>query len=107
MQVVHLKRSQGKIIQDCDVYIGRACNQGGWNLPDSKWANPFKLSQYSREDSLKMYRQYILNTPKLLNSLHELEGKTLGCWCKPLMCHGDILVELVKTIVSNSDVLIV
>jgi hypothetical protein len=27
----------------------------------------------------------------------ELDGRTLGCWCKPLACHGDILVELLET----------
>jgi DNA modification methylase len=24
----------------------------------------------------------------------ELKGKVLGCWCKPLPCHGDFLAEL-------------
>ena len=24
----------------------------------------------------------------------ELKGKTLGCWCKPYPCHGDVLAEL-------------
>ena len=27
-----------------------------------------------------------------MDSLLELKGKTLGCWCKPEDCHGDILV---------------
>ena len=31
-----------------------------------------------------------------LKDLHELKGKTLGCFCKPKRCHGDILVELVS-----------
>ena len=26
----------------------------------------------------------------------ELEGKELGCWCKPSPCHGDILIKLFK-----------
>ena len=26
----------------------------------------------------------------------ELEGKELGCWCKPSPCHGDILIKLLK-----------
>ena len=26
--------------------------------------------------------------------LHELEDKVLGCWCKPGVCHGDVLIEL-------------
>ena len=29
-----------------------------------------------------------------MNSLDELEGKTLGCFCKPEKCHGDVLLEL-------------
>jgi len=29
--------------------------------------------------------------------LEELEGKTLGCWCKPdQLCHSDVLIELLK-----------
>lgn len=28
--------------------------------------------------------------------MHRLVGKKLGCVCKPLSCHGDILVELIK-----------
>lgn len=31
--------------------------------------------------------------------MHEiplLAGKTLGCWCKPNPCHGDVLVKLVQ-----------
>jgi len=26
--------------------------------------------------------------------LEPLRGKRLGCWCKPLPCHGDVIVEL-------------
>jgi hypothetical protein len=37
-----------------------------------------------------------LTKPELLDYLHELEEKVLGCWCKPKACHGDILVKLVK-----------
>ena len=24
----------------------------------------------------------------------ELRGKTLGCWCAPKPCHGDVLLEI-------------
>lgn len=27
-------------------------------------------------------------------SLHELDGKTLACWCKPHACHGDVLAKV-------------
>lgn len=29
-------------------------------------------------------------------ALSELKGKTLGCWCKPNPCHGDVLLTLLK-----------
>ena len=35
-----------------------------------------------------------MNIPDLLNQIHELEDKMLGCWRKPEKCHGDILAEL-------------
>lgn len=41
--VVRIRMERGKVVQDCDVYIGRACNMGGWRLRQSKWANPFTL----------------------------------------------------------------
>jgi uncharacterized protein YebE (UPF0316 family) len=70
-----------------DVYIGRP----------SKWGNPFKIGKDgSRKEVIEKYRDYILKNDELLKSLDELEDKTLGCWCKPKACHGDVLVELVK-----------
>lgn len=75
-----------------DVYIGRG----------SKWGNPYKINEatgFTREHVINLYRKYILTTlygKNLQKDLHELEGKRLGCFCKPLQCHGDILVELIE-----------
>lgn len=80
-RVVHLRRSQGKIVQDCDVYIGRKCNMGGWNLPASKWKNPFTIKEHgSAKIVVNKYKEYILTRKDLLSLLPELKGKTLGCW---------------------------
>lgn len=69
-----------------DVYIGRG----------SKWGNPFLIRVHgTREEVLEMYRQYILSNEELMNSLPELKDKILACYCKPLKCHGDILIELI------------
>jgi hypothetical protein len=38
----------------------------------------------------------VLNNKELFDSLEELEGKTLGCHCKPKECHGDVLIELLQ-----------
>ena len=40
--VVRMRRHKGYVVQDCDVYIGRECRRGGWDLPASKWANPYR-----------------------------------------------------------------
>lgn len=85
MRVVNLKNSS------YDVYIGR--ENKTYNLPHSKWANPYNLKDYSLEDSLKLYEEYI-RTSNLYNSLDELKDQTLGCWCKPKKCHGDVLIAL-------------
>ncbi|UJR07895.1 hypothetical protein I4U23_012177 [Adineta vaga] len=101
--VVHLRRLKGKVVQDCDIYIGRACNMGGWKLLQSKWHNPYSVKQHGRDEVLNRYRKYIeSNENNLLDDLHELAGKQLGCWCKPAPCHGDILCELFKREVLKS-----
>ena len=90
-KVVHCKKSP------YDVYIGRP----------SKWGNPFShikkgtLAQYvvaTRDDAVKAYEEWITNGDgqHLLQDLHELKGKTLGCWCAPKACHGDVLVKLIE-----------
>lgn len=103
--VVCLRRSGGKIIQNCDVYIGRRITMGGWNLPQSKWANPFKISDCSGSSKLAVerYAEW-LNKPEqaYLKSriVTELSGKILGCWCKKRQsdpCHGDILAEIANS----------
>lgn len=75
-----------------DLYIGRG----------SKWGNPFShrygtLARYrvdTREEAIEAYRLWIMEQPELLKCLHELKGKVLACYCKPLKCHGDVLAEL-------------
>jgi len=76
------------------LYIGRAVTMGGWKLPMSKWHNPFSAKQYGRTGSIERYREYLLNNPKLIESLPELEGKVLACWCSPELCHGHVLREV-------------
>ena len=65
----------------------------------SKWGNPFKPKK-SNKNSLKKclerYEDYIRKNPDLFNAVMELEGKEIGCWCKPSPCHGDILIKLFK-----------
>ena len=97
-----MKDINGITVSDADIYIGRKiCNQS-WDLPTSKWSNPFYVKNYIHDEkSLWDYEQYIRGSTKLWDSLEELEGKTLGCWCWPSPCHGDILVKLLEEKAKN------
>ena len=71
-----------------DVYIGRP----------SKWANPFVIGvDGNRAEVIAQYEDWIKTQPELMASLHELKDKSLGCWCWPLPCHGEVLVKLVDS----------
>lgn len=61
----------------------------------TKWGNPYRPGVHgSREEVIQLYREYLLGKPQLLDALQELHGKVLGCWCAPLPCHADVLLEL-------------
>jgi len=78
-----------------DVYIGRVNRY--YELPKSKWANPFSIGRDgNREEVIEKYFHYLMDQPQLLKDLPELRGKVLGCWCKPLSCHGDLLLILAE-----------
>ena len=80
-RVVHCQK------EDYDVYIGRG----------SKWGNPYKVGvNGTRKEVIKLYEESLLSNSYLMESLHELEDKVLGCWCKPKACHGDVLAKLVN-----------
>lgn len=79
------------------VYIGRDMSYYVSGARGSKWGNPFSLKKYSLEKSLELYEDHVINTPSLINSLDELQGKELGCWCKPSGCHGDVLIKLLNS----------
>lgn len=78
------------------LYIGRAIPHGGWNLPESKWHNP-----YHGENALVQYKQHLLLSSALISALPELKGQILGCWCKPGPCHGDILIQFYHAYMSQ------
>ena len=74
-----------------DVYIGRRRGEKG------KWGNPFIISKDgTRNEVIEKYRKWIVKQPEVMAALPELAGKTLGCFCKPFRCHGDVLIELLK-----------
>lgn len=62
-----------------------------------KWGNPFQIGvDGTRSEVILKYEEWILTQPHLLADLEELRGKTLGCWCHPKPCHGDVLVKMLN-----------
>lgn len=91
-RVVHCR------VEPFDVYIGRGRG--------SIWGNPFthkdgttaRFKVESREEAVDAYRRWLWERIRteggpLIEQLAELAGKTLGCWCHPQACHGDVLAR--------------
>jgi hypothetical protein len=77
------------------IFIGGGDNKRIFHYPDSLWKNPYKIPEYSLETSLKLYEAHVREN--LMEHIHELEGKTLGCFCNQKNpCHTQILVKLFK-----------
>ncbi|BCM24347.1 DUF4326 domain-containing protein [Methyloradius palustris] len=79
--------------EDFDLYIGRK----------SPWGNPFIIDKDgNREEVIAKYRTHfyetILKDESKRKALLSLKGKKLGCHCKPLACHGDVIAEYLNSI---------
>ena len=69
-------------------YIGRG----------SKFGNKYRLGfDGSREVVFAKHKKDFYNDLELQEVVwNELKGQTLGCFCKPEACHGDIYVEYIR-----------
>lgn len=85
-----------KYKEDYDVYIGRG----------SVWGNPFAIGEHgTREEVIDLYRialwSLIQRNKITKEDLIALDGKRLGCFCKPQACHGDVIVKAVEWAKNN------
>lgn len=88
-RVVNLKT------ESFDVFIGRP----------SIFGNPMRIGEkvhqkpepVTREEAVAWYKEYfyarLKTDPEFKRAVESLKGKVLGCYCKPLLCHGDVIVE--------------
>ena len=80
-------RVVNKYKEKYDVYIGRP----------SIFGNPFSVKEYGREGCIEKYKEYfykrIKEDVKFKEEVLKLKDKVLGCFCKPLACHGDVIAE--------------
>jgi len=98
------RRTFGKEQPANAVYVGRP----------SKWGNPFshlsgtqaKYKVESRSEAVEQYRRWLMysnEAEELRQSIYELSGKDLVCWCAPQECHADVLLELANEGFPNED----
>ena len=80
-----LNKKTDKIPPDA-IYVGRP----------SKWGNPYIIGRDgTREEVIVKYHNRLMTSEwKLRKELPELKGRDLVCWCAPLPCHADVLLEL-------------
>jgi hypothetical protein len=98
-KVLNKAHLQGVKIPEGAIYVGRP----------SKWGNPWRIGEkhpadghrLTRDEVIGMYRKAIpemlqvkREDGSLILDLLELRGKDLVCWCTPLPCHADVLLEL-------------
>ena len=71
---------------------------------DTRFGNPFRLKEdggdYTREESVVRYETWFKNKIQTDDdfraAVEELRGETLGCWCKPKPCHGDVILAYLR-----------
>lgn len=104
---IQLKSSETKVVNlyndAYDVYIGReGKGQDGYfgnDHPIGRPCNSITCGRvvHDRASSIAAFKKDFLYRiefdPKFLLRVLELRGKTLGCFCKPLQCHGDVIKE--------------
>ena len=81
--VVNIKKTK-----HYDFYIGR----GG------PFGNPFDHNKLgiTRAESVALFKEYFykkLKDPAFYDRVQGLKDKVLGCFCKPMECHGDVIAE--------------
>ncbi len=86
-RVVNMKK------EPCDVSIMRPGPFG--NPHPIGWCAACRES-HTRRTAIECFKQEFrlwLTSIRFKRQLEELKGKTLGCVCKPLACHGDVIVQ--------------
>lgn len=88
---------------EVDFYIGDKTDSTNFEV--SQFRNPFDKAEKGRDGAVTHYMIYFyrryLSEVEFRESVHGLEGKTLGCWCYPRRCHGEVIVDLLNRYVED------
>ncbi len=100
--------------ENYDVYIGRPGKQ-----QDGYFGNPVAIGKScpvcesvhtDGESTLPCYEQYLKSRLEadsdFKKRVKNLQNKTLGCFCKPKPCHGDILIKYITLLNKQNETVI-
>ena len=75
------------------LYVGRP----------SPWGNPFAVTRtQSRQTAIARFKIWLDERLRYEpDFLTPLKGKDLVCWCAPLACHADVLLEKANLLVED------
>lgn len=110
-QRIQLKRTKGWRIPENTIKVDRSTRYGNpWSVKETLEKNLFVPSEVPRvcvecfrawlSDKGTQYEKFPLyeklkdRRQVILDSLPELKGKNLACWCSGEFCHADVLLEL-------------
>lgn len=89
MPTIYSRRHK-RTIPSGAVYVGRP----------TKWGNPHTVGfcagcrmTHTREEAIARFRAELSPDMKAA-ARNALRGKDLVCWCRPLACHADVLMEV-------------
>ncbi len=95
-KVISIRKRKGTTRPHCDVLIDRS----------SPFGNPHEIGfcsvcnkVHDRKEAIAEYKKDFYNhltDVAFHDNVLSLKGKILGCWCKPLACHGDVIVEYLE-----------
>ncbi|KAJ3095530.1 hypothetical protein HDU96_001135 [Phlyctochytrium bullatum] len=75
--------------------------------PASPWANPFKLKEYSLDESLRRFEMHLrekVAEPRVRREFVEEVGRAteVGCFCRPTeRCHRDVIIRVLKEVLEE------
>ncbi|WP_458211022.1 DUF4326 domain-containing protein [Haladaptatus sp. NG-SE-30] len=83
---------------DADHMNNTEIGRPGW------LGNPYRLKKYggdyTREESIKAFREdfhaRLEEDDEFRKAVEALRGETLGCFCKPQACHGDVVLDYLR-----------
>ena len=94
--LINIHKRRGQPRAKYDVLIDRRTIFGN---PHPIGYCPICNRVHDRKDCVSEYKKDFykrLTNPEFHDKVLSLKGKVLGCWCYPLLCHGNVIIEYLK-----------